>query len=124
MREKGAMREKQRRGIPRRQRGMTVQKVSALFFTVSIPVLLCAGVWQASRYQAVERVVREYDAEQHRIIAENKRKISGIAILSKPDRIEKLAVEKLHLHRASHAEIVRIKLRPAHKDSSPHASEF
>ena len=51
-----------------------------------------------------------YDDEQNRLIAENKRKISAISILSKPQRIEKIAVEELDMQKADSSQIIRISL--------------
>lgn len=52
-------------------------------------------VLQSSRYTSVERGLADYNKEQSKIIDENKKKISGISILSKPERIERIAVEEL-----------------------------
>ena len=44
------------------------------------------------------------------MIAANKRQISAISILSKPQRIEKIAVEELGMHKADSSQIIRISL--------------
>ena len=80
----------------------------ALILTVSIPCLFFFTVKQSQIYNALEREVNAY--EQNRLIAENKRKISAISILSKPQRIEKIAVEELDMHKADSSQIIRISL--------------
>ena len=87
-----------------------MKKISAVVLTLLIPFLLFAVVLQSSRYVSVEREMKDYDKEQFKIIEENKRKISGISILSKPERIEKIAVEELKMRKALSAEIVRIEI--------------
>lgn len=82
----------------------------ALTLTVSIPCLLLITVRQSWAYNALEREVTAYNNEQTRLIAENKRKISAISILSKPQRIEKIAVEELNMQKADSADIIRISL--------------
>jgi len=82
----------------------------ALILTVSIPCLLFLTVRQSWAYNALEREVNAYNDEQHRLIAENKRKISAISILSKPQRIEKIAVEELGMQKADSSDIIRISL--------------
>jgi len=83
----------------------------ALIFTLSIPCFLLAAIRQSWKYDAVIREITIYDEEQHALIAENKRKISGISILSKPQRIEKIANEELQMTKAKSSDIIRITLQ-------------
>ena len=80
----------------------------AFILTISIPCLFFFTVKQSQVYNALEREVNAYNDEQNRLIAENKRKISAISILSKPQRIEKIAVEELGMHKADSSQIIRI----------------
>ena len=82
----------------------------AFILTVSIPCLFFLTVKQSQVYNTLEREVNAYNDEQHRLIAENKRKISAISILSKPQRIEKIAVEELDMHKADSSQIIRVSL--------------
>lgn len=88
-----------------------MKKVVAALLTVSIPCLLFLIVWQSSRYALVEGVLEDYDRSQYLIIAENKRKISGISVLTKPERIERVAVEELKMEKAVSADIIRLTLQ-------------
>ena len=72
-----------------------------LFFTV----------WQGMEYSALENEVQRLDQEQYHIININRRFISGITVLSSPERIEKLAVDELGMRKAEADEIMRIRFR-------------
>ena len=82
----------------------------AFILTVSIPCLFFLTVKQSQVYNTLEREVNAYNDEQNRLIAENKRKISAISILSKPQRLEKIAVEELDMHKADSSQIIRVSL--------------
>ena len=82
----------------------------AFILTVSIPCLFFLTVKQSQVYNTLEREVNAYNDEQNRLIAENKRKISAISILSKPQRIEKIDVEELDMHKADSSQIIRVSL--------------
>jgi len=82
----------------------------AVLLTLGIPFFLFVGVWQSSRYKAVEKSLIDYEREQYRLIEENKRKISGIAILLRNERIEKIATDSLKMKKASSDRIVRIEI--------------
>ena len=87
-----------------------MKQLLALILTVSIPCLFFFTVKQSQVYNILEREVNAYNDEQNRLIAENKRKISAISILSKPQRIEKIAVEELNMQKADSSQIIRISL--------------
>mgnify|MGYP001019417180 FL=1 len=88
-----------------------MKRLAALILTVSIPYLFFLTVKQSQVYNALEREVNAYNDEQNRLIAENKRKISAISILSKPQRIEKIAVEELNMQKADSSDIIRVSLQ-------------
>ena len=87
-----------------------MKQLLALILTVSIPCLFFFTVKQSQVYNILEREVNAYNDEQNRLIAESKRKISAISILSKPQRIDKIAVEALGMHKADSSQIIRISL--------------
>lgn len=93
-----------------------MKHLTALILTVSIPCLLFLTIRQSHVYSALEREVAAYGDEQECLIAENKRKISAISILSKPQRIEKIALEELNMQKADSAHIIRIFLDKGKKD--------
>lgn len=93
-----------------------MKKISAIVLTLCIPLLLFAVVLQSSRYVSIEREIKDYNKEQFKIIEDNKKKISGISILSKPERIEKIAVEELKMRKALSSEILRVSISKENKD--------
>ncbi len=92
-----------------------MKKFLAVLFTVLIPCFLFAVVLQTARYSRVEQEVRDYDREQFRLIEKNKSLISGIAVLARPERIEKIAVEELNMRKALSQEILRIEISKSNR---------
>ncbi|ULQ60173.1 cell division protein FtsL [Brucepastera parasyntrophica] len=88
-----------------------IKNIATLLIVISIPAVLFAGILQTGRYGALESEVRQLNTEQHEVIAENKKLISGITVLSTPERIEKIAVEDLAMRKAKPEEIMRIELK-------------
>jgi cell division protein FtsL len=77
-------------------------------FALSIPGLLFAYTYQAHRYTKLQKEVKELEKTQETLIEENKRLVSDISVLSSADRIEKIAVEELGMHKAETEDIVRV----------------
>ena len=88
-----------------------IKNVSVFLLTIAIPFVLFASVWQSSRYARLEAEVQRLEREQYEIIIGNKRLVSGISVLSTPERIEKVAVEDLKMRKARPNEIMRIELK-------------
>lgn len=89
---------------------MILKNVATLCMTLAIPAALFTGVWQTSRYARLENEISRMDKEQYEVIALNRRLLSGISVLSTPERIEKVAVEDLKMRKALPSEIMRIEL--------------
>lgn len=87
-----------------------MRNVVAILLTLAIPFFLFISVWQSSRYSGLERALSDYNKEQYRLIEENKRKISGIAILLRNERIEKIATNSFGMVKADSSDILRIEL--------------
>lgn len=88
-----------------------LKKVGLIVLTLAIPLVLFGGVWQTSRYTRLENEVSRMDTEQYTVIRQNKRLISGITVLSTPERIEKVATHDLNMRKALPSEIMRIELK-------------
>lgn len=78
---------------------------------LAIPLMLSAVVWQSSRYMALQRETSAMELLQGDVIDSNKHLISGISLLSTPERIERVAEEELSMRRALKDEILRIALK-------------
>jgi len=77
---------------------------------LSVPVMLCIYAIQAHRYTELVKEVKELEVKQESLIEENKRLVSDISVLSSADRIEKMAVEELGMHKAESEDIVRVEM--------------
>lgn len=93
-----------------------MKKILVVLLTICIPLSLVIVVLQSSRYVILEREIRDYNKAQYEIIEENKKKISGISILSRPQRIEKIAIEELKMRKANSPEILRIEITRSKND--------
>lgn len=88
-----------------------IKTLGIALMTLMIPLSLAAVVWQTARYSQVEADLARMEREQHDVIALNRRLISGISVLSAPERIERVATENLGMRKALPAEIMRIELK-------------
>ncbi|MDR1748883.1 MAG: cell division protein FtsL [Spirochaetaceae bacterium] len=85
--------------------------VLVYLFAACIPLLLMFDVYQSKRFTLLERDVRDIENRQVELVESNKKLLSGISVLSNPDRIEKIALESLHMRRALPSEILRIEIK-------------
>lgn len=79
-------------------------------FALSIPVMLGLYAMQAKKYTDLSKEVLELESKQEKLIEENKRLVSDISQLSSAERIEKIAVEELGMHKAEAEDIVRVEM--------------
>lgn len=85
-------------------------KLLLCLVVLSIPAMLCLYAVQAKKYTALTQEVRDLEKKQEKLIEENKKLVSDIAVLSSADRIEKIAVEELGMHKAETEDIVRVEM--------------
>lgn len=78
--------------------------------TISIPVMLILYGLQAKKYKDLTKEVVELERKQEKLIEENKRIVSEISVLTNAERIEKIAVEELGMHKAEAEDIVRVEM--------------
>ncbi len=88
-----------------------MKKIAAVLCTLLIPALLFSLVWQSSRYSRLERELQMYERQQTELVSANRRLISQISVLSSPERIERVAIDKLGMRKAAPSEILRIELK-------------
>ena len=79
-------------------------------FALSIPVMLGLYAMQAKKYTDLSKEVIELETKQEKLIEENKKLVSDISQLSSAERIEKIAVEELGMHKAEAEDIVRVEM--------------
>ena len=78
--------------------------------TISIPAMLILYGLQAKKYKDLTKEVVELERKQEKLIEENKRIVSEISVLANAERIEKIAVEELGMHKAEAEDIVRVEM--------------
>lgn len=87
-----------------------MKKFLSVVMTFGITVLLLMTVLQSSRYIRLQNELRDYREREEALITGNAKKISAIAILTSPSRIEKIALEDLQMRKAEPSEIIRVRL--------------
>lgn len=85
-------------------------RFAILLLVLSVPFMLCLYALQAKQYTNLTKEVRALELKQEKLIEENKKLVSDIAILSSADRIEKMAVEELGMHKAEKEDIIRVEM--------------
>lgn len=89
-----------------------MKKILSVCMTVAIPVLLLLTVLQSAKYNRLQNELDDCVAMQEELITGNAKKISAIAILQSPQRIEKIAVDDLNMKKADPADIIRVSIKP------------
>lgn len=88
-----------------------MKNIGYALLVIAMPLMLFAAAWQSSRYSSLQRETASLEKKQTEIIDSNKHLISGISILSAPDRIERMAQDELSMRKVRKDEILRIALR-------------
>jgi cell division protein FtsL len=78
-----------------------------------ITVLACIALfflntWQGHRYQELEQEVENLELEQKDWLEKNKKVIAALAVLSSPERVEALAVDKLGLKPLKPEDVIKV----------------
>ena len=79
-------------------------------FALSIPAMLALYALQTKKYTDLTIEIQELEVKQERLIEENKKLVSDISQLSSAERIERIAVEELGMHKAEAEDIVRVEM--------------
>jgi cell division protein FtsL len=72
--------------------------------------LLFLNTWQGYRFESLKRDVQAMEAEQRDWLEQNKKLVAAVAVLSSPERIQRIAEKDLALRtpeRAALATVVR-----------------
>jgi cell division protein FtsL len=80
------------------------------FAVITIPLFLGLVVWQSERYYRLKKEVESLEQTQAEWVEANKRLITGIAVLSSPQRIEHIAINDLHLRKIRPQDVLQIKI--------------
>ena len=85
-------------------------KILICILVISIPVMLTLYAYKAKQYTELKKDVTSLEKEQEQLIQENKELINDIAVLTSAERIEKIAVDELNMHKAESDDIVRVEM--------------
>jgi cell division protein FtsL len=82
-----------------------------ILIIISIPVFIFINVYQVYAYQRLEKEISILEAEQKEWVEKNKRSVAGIAVLSSPGRIDRLAEKEFGLSKIKPGRILRIEIK-------------
>ena len=85
-------------------------RIGICLFVLLIPFMLFMYGFQAKRYSKLKSEIKALEQKQEKMMKENKKIVNEISILSSADRIEKMAVEELGMHKAQADDIVRVEM--------------
>ena len=87
------------------------KRLLVIFCAVLVPLLFALNAIQADRYMKAQDEIKALEQKQVELVAENKRLITDISLLSSGERIGKIAEEELGMRKAESEEIVRVEMR-------------
>ncbi len=94
---------------------MTVSRILSCCAAALIPALLIAYGFQTRRYAELAKEIRELELKQEELIEQNKKLVGDISLLSRTDRVERIAAEDLGMSKAAKDDIVRVEMTGAKK---------
>jgi hypothetical protein len=74
--------------------------------------LLFLNTWQGYRFEHLKREAQQLEAEQRDWLEQNKKLVAALAVLSSPQRIERIAVGELGLKKLERSALVTIAAPP------------
>jgi cell division protein FtsL len=84
-------------------------KILALFFIITIPLFFAAVVWQANRYNSVDKEISQLEKDQEQWINASKRLIAGGASYTSAERIE-MAAKRMKLEKVPPENIIQVQI--------------
>jgi hypothetical protein len=78
-------------------------------FVAVLPLFFFLEVWSVYSFNRLEGEIRTMEKEQEDWVESNAKVITGIELFSSPARIEKIAVDQLHLAKIDPSKILKIR---------------
>jgi cell division protein FtsL len=75
--------------------------------------LLFLNTWQGYRFESLKRDVQAMEAEQRDWLEQNKKLVAAVAVLSSPERIQRIAEKDLALRKLERSELATVVLPEA-----------
>jgi len=93
-----------------------MKRVFIVLLALTVPCLLFAVAWQACQYSTLLNHAEKLEEEQKVWMQENKKIVTGIAVLESPERIEKVIKELLSVKKLQPEDILKITIGKAKQD--------
>jgi cell division protein FtsL len=77
-------------------------------FALVLGGLLFLNTWQGYRFERLKRDVQGLEAEQRDWLEQNKKLVAAVAVLSSPERIQRIAEGDLALRKLEHSARVTV----------------
>lgn len=77
-------------------------------FALVLGGLLFLNTWQGYRFERLKRDVQLLESEQRDWLEQNKKLVAALAVLSSPERIERIAVRQLGLKKLERSGLATI----------------
>ena len=77
-------------------------------FALVLGGLLFLNTWQGYRFERLKRDVQLLESEQRDWLEQNKKLVAALAVLSSPERIERIAVRQLGLKKLERSSLATI----------------
>jgi cell division protein FtsL len=87
---------------------MRAKAAIAIAFALVLGGLLFLSSWQGFRYESLQREVRRMEEEQKDWLELNKKLVAALAVLGSPERIERIATQKLGLKKVDPSRVTTI----------------
>jgi len=75
--------------------------------------LLFLNTWQGYRFESLKRDVQGMEAEQRDWLEQNKKLVAAVAVLSSPERIQRIAEKELALRKPERSALATVVLPEA-----------
>jgi hypothetical protein len=85
-----------------------LKKIVFGVFVAVLPLFFFLEVWSVYSFNRLEGEIRTMEKEQEDWVEANAKVITGIELFSSPARIEKIAVDQLHLKKIDPSRILKI----------------
>lgn len=89
-----------------------IKKICFLLLAATAGALFFCNSWQGYRYERLINEVSLLQSGQGEWLDKNKKTIIGIAVLSSPQRIEKIAESKLSMQKGKPSQTLTVTLTP------------
>jgi hypothetical protein len=87
---------------------MRLKRLIIVSFALLLLCLVFLNTWQGYRYESLEADVRRLEGEQKDWLERNKKVIAGLAVLSSPERVARLARASLQLRKLAPGQRVKV----------------